>query len=53
MKLNVTHQTHYSYAQQVKHGTLKDDQSCRHRDSSHQKILSWDLTLLHYAVPHA
>lgn len=48
MKLNVTHQTHYSYAQQVKHST----QYLRltPQDSSHQKILSWDLTLPEYAT---
>ncbi len=48
MKLNVSHQTHYTYAQQVKHST----QYLRltPQNSSHQKILSWDLTLPEYAT---
>src|SRR5471030_2755578 len=48
MKLNVSHQTHYTYAQQVKRST----QYLRltPQDSSHQKILSWDLTLPEYAT---
>ena len=48
MKLNVSHQTHYTYAQQVKRST----QYLRltPQDSSHQKILSWDLTLPEFAT---
>jgi transglutaminase-like putative cysteine protease len=43
MKLNVSHKTQYTYAQQVKHST----QYLRltPQDSRRQKIIHWDLTL--------
>ncbi|WP_411703683.1 transglutaminase family protein [Edaphovirga cremea] len=43
MRLNVNHQTHYTYANQVRRST----QYLRltPQDSSHQKIISWQLTL--------
>lgn len=48
MKLNVSHQTHYTYAQQVKRST----QYLRltPQNSSHQKILTWELSLPEYAT---
>lgn len=48
MRLNVNHQTHYTYAQQVRRST----QYLRltPRDSSHQHILAWQLNLPAEAV---
>jgi transglutaminase-like putative cysteine protease len=48
MKLNVSHKTHYTYAQQVKRST----QYLRltPQNSSHQKILTWELSLPEYAT---